>query len=160
VSPELRKRLASAKRLTLLGSEKWDVYFAEYLDKHGAYVAEVEEPPKGATPTQRRRAMQTLCAKRDRPDLVMSTSSGDSDAGGIATAKALVLGREEHNITTTVDVIGCRDSWPSQFTARVEFSQGLLNMDATRIEQTVGHEFAKTLMRLAGKPLPAGQAIK
>ena len=157
VSPELRTSLASARKLTFIGTDKSDSYMAEYLDRNGAFVAELEEAPKGSTPSQTRKLMQGICARKDKPDMVFSSSLGESDAGTGTTLKGIFTGRTELKVAGVLNFLRCKDNWATSIKARVELNQGNFNADQTKMSQVVGQEAAKAIMRLAGKlpPVPA-----
>jgi len=154
VTAELKSALSQSKRITLVGGDPSDTYMAEYLDKNGAWQVEIEEQPKSSTPSQRRKLMDNICSRSDRPDLVMSSSAGESDAGTGATLKGLATGRVSVKFTGTVELLRCRDKWKGQFNASVDMDQGIYNLDQTKMNQVIGQEAAKALMRLAGKPVP------
>lgn len=158
ITPELRQALARAKTLTVLSNDPSITYMAEYLDQKGDYEVRMQEPPKGATPSQRRDLMRKTCAGPERTDLVLSPSAGTSDAGsGVSNAGAMLLGRAIVNQTTSVEVLRCRDNWQNKFSATLKLNQGVFNMDKTKIAEVIGQESAKALLQIAGK-LPAPNA--
>ena len=151
VAPELRQAFSTAKTLTLIGGDQSDVYMAEYLDQQGAFDVRIEGNQKQQTPSQRRDEMRRVCDKNIVPDLVLSTSLGNSDASTGTTLKGVVTGRINFNVTGTVEVLRCKDRWSSKFEITAEIAQGIYNADQTKLNQELGRESAKALMQLAGK---------
>jgi len=155
VTPELKIALSEARKLTFFSSDQSDTFTAEYLEQHGGYEVTLEDPPKAASPSQKKKLMGAVCKQANRPDLVFSFSSTESDAGGGTVLRGVVTGRAKFNLTVLSDVVRCRDKWTSQFSVRAEMSQGIYNADSTKMSQVIGVEFAKALMQLAGKLPPA-----
>lgn len=161
VSPELKDSLSKAKRLAFLATDKADTYVGEYLEENAGYEVSLVETSKVATLSQKRRQMETICSGSDKPDLVFAGSSGEANASTGTTLTALVTGRTDFDVTGINEVLRCRDNWKTQFSMREEISQGIYNADQTSMERIVGQEYAKALMRLAGKlqPAPATTAV-
>jgi hypothetical protein len=154
VTPELRTTLAQTKKWTFVDSDKSDAYMGELLEQHGYEVA-IEDSPKSATQSQKRKQMEAICARPDRPELVFSSSTGETDIGTGTTLKGLATGRAYYDVSGTEQVLRCRDKWSSEFALRAEISQGIYNEDKTKLAQIMGQEFAKALMQAAGTlPLP------
>jgi hypothetical protein len=152
ISPELKAAFSNAKSLTVLSTDATVVYMAEYLDKRGIFEVKMVEPPKGATPSQRRTLMRNTCRGNDRADLILSPSAGNTDAGsGTSNVGALLLGRAVANITHDVEVFRCRDNWGGKFTGKTSINQGFFNMDEAKINEILGTEIAKSIAQIAGK---------
>lgn len=152
ITPELRAAFANSRKLTVLGSEAHVVYMAQHLDEQGDFEVRTAELAKGATPSQRREQLRNVRAVRSpAPDLALSPAAPTSDAGGGSTATALLLGRDRKNLTSQVETLRCSDGKPMRFTIQAKIDQGFYNMDQTQIDQVIGQEAAKALMRLAGK---------
>ncbi|MGQ0701395.1 MAG: hypothetical protein ACT4PZ_24520 [Panacagrimonas sp.] len=161
VTPELKTALSKAKKLIFLSAEEGDRYTAEYLEQHADYTVTLEEPPKAASPSQRRELMESICRKAGKSDVVLSFSSTESDAGMMTSLKGGLLGRSQWNLTMTTDVLSCGNKVRSDFLVRAEMSQGIFNADQTAIDQILGVEYAKAIMQIAGRlPPDTAQAAK
>jgi hypothetical protein len=150
VSPEVRKAFATSKRLAVISNDPSVPYFAEALDRSGAYEVTAEEPPKVTTPTQRRALMRDICGRRTS-DLVLSGTQGQSNAGTGASVGGVLTGRLMTDTDYTVELLRCSDRWTGSFPARVKLSQGVYNLDQGKISQYLGEEFAKAVLELGGK---------
>jgi hypothetical protein len=153
ITPEIRQAFASAKTITLLGGDKSDVYMAEYMDEQRAFDVRIEQSNKVSTPSQRREDMRKICTKDSPPDLVLSSSLGNSDAGTGTTVTAMFTGRASYNVAGTIDVLRCKDGWAGKFGITAEISQGMYNADQTKLNQILGQEVAKALINLGGKSI-------
>ena len=161
IDPELKVAMSKANKFSIIGSDASDVETANYLEQNAGWEVVLEETAKAATLSQTRKFVETLCKRKDRPDLVLSTSSNDqSDAGAGTVIKGLVTGRIDVNATTVQNVTRCRDKWQSRFTVRWEMSQGEFNADKVKMSHILAQEYAKALMRLAGKLPPVAPSVK
>ncbi len=151
VAPDLKQALASAKKLGFISAHPSTTAAATYLELHGGYEAFVEEPQKTSTPSQNRKLMETICSKSDSPDLVFLPTPAESDAGGMTTLKGAFTGRLDVNITAGEEVMRCKDKSKYRFSLRGELNQGIYNADQTKVNEIFGQEYAKALMRIAGK---------
>ena len=150
VSPELKIALQKVKRLAIISNDPSVAYFAESLERKGSFEITAEDPPKSATPSQRRAIMREVCDKK-RPEMVISPSAGRSDAGTSSTFKAMLTGRAILDLSSEVDVLRCADKWQSTFSAKINLNQGAYNMDQTKTAQIIGDEFAKAFLVMAGR---------
>lgn len=151
VTPELRNTMAQTKKLAVLSIGPSISHMAEVLDSKGAFDVTAEEPPKGATPSQRRTMAQEICAKK-KPDIVIAPSTGTTDSGSAASnVGAMFLGRAIVDMKINTEVLRCRDGWRHTFTSTIKLNQGLWNTDRAKVDQVIGEEAAKSLMQLAGK---------
>lgn len=153
VSQELITALQKAKRIAVISNDPSVAYFAEQLERKGGYEITAEEPPKSATPSQRRAVMREVCDKK-RPEIVISPSAGRSDAGTASTFASALIGRAIVDLSSDVDVLRCNDKWQSSFSAKIRLNQGAYNMDQTKTAEVIGDEFAKAFLAMLGK-LPA-----
>ncbi|MGQ0700515.1 MAG: hypothetical protein ACT4PZ_20025 [Panacagrimonas sp.] len=154
VTPELKAALSKAKKLIFLSAEEGDRFTAEYLEQHADYIVTLEDPPKAASPSQRRELMESICRKAGKSDVVLSFSSTESDAGAMTSLKGGLLGRSQWNLTMSTDVLSCRNKERSSFLVTAEMSQGIFNADQTAIDQILGVEYAKAIMQIAGRSPP------
>ena len=150
VSPELKAALQKAKRIAVISNDPSLAYFAESLERKGGYEITSEDPPKSATPSQRRAVMRDVCDKK-RPELVISPSAGRSDAGTSSTITGMLVGRAIVDLSSEVEVLRCADKWQSSFSAKINLNQGVTNMDQTKTAEVIGDEFAKAFLAMAGR---------
>lgn len=153
ITADMQRTFQQAKIMAVVSSDPSTPYFADALDRSGACEVIAEEPPKTATPSQRRQIMRTVCDQK-RADMVMSASAGQTTAGVGSTMTAVFLARSTADIDYTVDVLRCSDRWQGSFPAKVKINQGLMNMDQVKVTQTLGIEFANAIAKLGGKAGP------
>lgn len=154
VEPELKKALAQAKKLTLIASDKSDNSAAIYLEKQGGYEVDVVGFPGVPTPSSIRKYMETICVGSHNPDLVIYRLFDAPVMGSGVVIQALMTGRASIESPGTSDVLRCRDMWKTHFSLRAEINQGVHNVDQVNMDQTLGNEYAKALMRIGGKLQP------
>jgi hypothetical protein len=150
VSPDLVTALQKSKRIAVISNDPSVAYFAEHLERRGGYEITAEEPPKSATPSQRRTVMREVCEKK-RPEMVISPSAGRSDAGTAATFASALIGRAIIDLSSEVDVLRCSDKWQSSFSAKIKLNQGAYNADQTKTAEIIGDEFAKAFLAMLGR---------
>lgn len=148
VSPELKAAVQKAKRIAVVSGDPSVTYFAEELERKGGYEITAEDPPKSATPSQRRAVMREVCDKK-RPELVMSFSAPKSDAGTSSTVTGMLTGRAVTNLTSDAEVLRCVDKWQGSFAAKISINQGVYNSDQTKLAEVIGTEFAKAFLLIA-----------
>lgn len=150
VSPELRNALKSSKRIAFLSLDPAVGYMAEYLDSNSNYEISAEEPPKGATPSQRRAMAREICEK-GKTDIVLAPGNPSSDAGsGVSNVGAMLLGRAIVNTKVVTDVLVCRSAKTDRFSYTINLNQGVFNMDSTKVSQVVGEEAGKAFLQFVG----------
>lgn len=154
VEPELKNVLAQAKRLTLITSGLADSSAAISLEQQGGYEVNTLGFPGVPTPSQIRKFMETICIGFDKPDLVIHTLFGAPDLGGGTIIRGALTGRAGFETTGATDVLRCRDMWKTRFSLRTKVDQGIHNADVANVDQILGREYAKALMRIGGKLPP------
>ena len=157
-TPKLQQVLASAHTITSItngGDDRSNIYMAEYLEEKNAYEVKTEDIPGGATPSQRRKLMRQICSRRDKPDLVISSTMGNMGTGTPLLVSAMVTGRRKSDVSFVMSFLRCRDNWQGKVNGKVEIDRGAINSNFDKeINQIMGYEAAKALMRLAGKLPP------
>jgi hypothetical protein len=146
----LRETLQTAEKWSVIGADDLAGYAARRVEDGRGVEVYLEPASSALSNTQRRRMAKNVCDGSNQPDVVLSFTSEESDAGAGTLVKGLFTGKVSTQTPGVIHVRRCDDGWESDIDITLHVKEGIYTSTEAEITRNIGEAFGSAMLEIVG----------